>query len=273
MKSYSYARSFLLLAVPLLASSMVATASQAATFASASGDLNLTNFSQSPTATDAITDSNTLAISKSGIVNAFAQAEASFLIPPPVASTSSLSQAFGEGEDYLGLAQSQAQVIGNFIVDAGKTLSFNFDANLNLKTSIDDPNSENAKALGDVLFALLDTKNQSQMDFFGLFGNINTPSNKNFVASQHSQNVTLNNSPSDSSFGKDKAFLQASTSGLFKHQYLATTKLTLIQFTRNESQVSAPEPGSNLALLLLGALITVGMRSKRITMLELTECR
>ena len=136
MKLYLYTRKFLLFAAPLLASSMVALPSQAATFASANGDLNLTNFSQSPVATDTITDTNTLAISKSGIVNAFAQAEASFLIPPPVASTSSLSVAFGEGQDYLGLAQSQAQVIGNFIVDAEKTFSFDFDANLDLKTSI-----------------------------------------------------------------------------------------------------------------------------------------
>ncbi len=266
MKLYLHTKKFLQLTSPLLASFIIAIPSQAATFASASGDLNLTNFSQSPVATDAITDTNTLAISKSGIVTAFAQAEASFLIPPPVASTSSLSVAFGEDQDYLGLAQSQAQVIGKYIVDAGKTFSFNFDAYLNLNTSIDEPTSESANARGDVLFALLDTNYPSQIDFFGLFGNINTPGDKDFVASQSSQNVTLNNVSSNSSFGKNKEFLQTSISGLFKHQYTDATNLTLIKFTRNESQVSAPEPGSNLALLLLGALLTVGMRSRTMTL-------
>lgn len=263
MKQYlQLAMRFWLLLTPAIACSMLtASPSQAATFASSQGLFNFTNFSQSPFQVITDTNTQTLAIAESGMVKALADAEAFFITTPPLASNSSLSQAFGKNRDYLGIANSQASVIGFFDVDAGKDFSFDFLANLNLFSSIDNPPAENARASGDISFALIDVNNNKILDLFSLAGNVVTEGNNDFVAYQNSANITLNNPSIISDFGGKQEFAQASIQGSLNRSFSNNTKIALIEVKRNRVRVAVPEPSTNIALLL--SAIVIGARWKR----------
>ena len=254
-------RFWLLLTPACVCSMLAASPSQAATFASSQGLFNFTNFSQSPFSVVTDTDTQTPTIAESGMVKAEAFAEAFFLTTPPLGSNSSLSVAFGENRDYLGLANSQASVIGFFDVDADKPFSFDFSANLNLLTSIDNPPAENARASGDISFVLADTNNQNILDLFSLTGNVVTEGNNDFVAYQNSENITLNNKSVVSDFGGKREFAQADIQGSLNRSFSNNTKIALIEVKRNRVRVAVPESSTNIALFL--SAIVIGARCKR----------
>ncbi len=265
MKQYvRFVKHFLLLATPAIASSVLATSpSQAATFAFSSGNFNFTDFSQSPSATFSGTNANTLAIANGGAVAAFAYANAKFVVAPPEASNSSLSVALGENRDYLGLAKSEATVIGKFDVAANTFFSFNFTGDLNLQTSIDNPPEENARASGDISFVLLDTASQKVLDFLSLAGSVITQGDSNFIATQNSDNVTLSHILEDHKFKKKQGFATASVAGSLQHSFNDNRSLALVEVKRNQARVQAPEPSTNLALLISSGLVGVLLRGKR----------
>ena len=264
MKQYvRFVKHFLLLATPAIASSVLATSpSQAATFAFSSGNFNFTDFSQSPSATFSGTNANTLAIANGGTVAAFANADAKFVVAPPEASNSSLSVALGENRDYLGLAKSEATVIGKFDVAANTFFSFNFTGDLNLQTSIDNPPEENARASGDISFVLLDTASQKVLDFLSLAGSVITQGDSNFIATQNSDNVTLSHILEDHKFKQKQGFATASVEGSLQRSFNDNRSLALVEVKRNQARVQAPEPSTNLALLISG-LVGVVLRGKR----------
>ena len=265
MKQYvRFVKHFLLLATPAIASSVLATSpSQAATFAVSSGNFNFTDFSQSPSATLSDTNTNTLAIANGGAVAAFANADAKFVVAPPEASNSSLSIALGENRDYLGLANSEATVIGKFDVAANTSFSFNFTGDLNLQTSIDNPPEENARASGDISFVLLDTASQKVLDFLSLAGSVITQGDSNFIATQNSDNVTLSNISEDHKFEQKQGFATASVEGSLQRSFDDKTSLALVEVKRTQARVQAPEPSTNLALVISSGLVGVILRGKR----------
>ncbi|MEI2578194.1 hypothetical protein [Scytonema sp. PRP1] len=266
MKQYqAFTKSFLLLLTPCIASSMLAASpSQAATLARSEGVLEFTRFSQNPSTTGTATNTNTVTIANNGMVNAFANAEATFIVAPPTASNSSLSLAFGEGRDYLGLAESEVTVIGNFDVDANTPFSFDFKSNLNLETSIDNPQAENARAAGDISLALLDTTTNSTIDFFSLAGNLTTPGDDDFIAYQKSDNISLGNPVTTSNFGGNQESATASIQGSLQRYFANNTNLTLIEVKRNQARVtSVPEPSTCLALLFSCGVIAVASKGRR----------
>lgn len=255
-----------LFVTPLIAgSALVAAPSQAATFAYSQGDFNFTNFSQRPLAIGTDVNGNSLAIGKGGMVKALSQATATFVIgpTPPEASNFSLSQALGEGRDYLGQANTQATVIGNFVVDANTQWSVDFTTNLNLKTSIDNPPAENARAAGDISFALIDTTNNTILDFFDLTGNVETLGDNDFIAFQKSDNVTLNNPLTTSNFGGNQESATASIQGSVQRYFANETNVALVEVKRNRARVVVPEPSTTLALLSCCSLLGVVTKAKR----------
>ncbi len=259
-----FVKHFLLLATPAIASSVLATSpSQAATFAFSSGNFNFTDFSQSPSATFSGTNANTLAIANGGAVAAFANANAKFVVAPPEASNSSLSLALGENRDYLGLAKSEATVIGKFDVAANTFFSFKFTGDLNLQTSIDNPPEENARASGDISFVLLDTASQKVLDFLSLAGSVITQGDSNFIATQNSDNVTLSHILEDHKFKKKQGFATASVEGSLQRSFNDNRSLALVEVKRNQARVQAPEPSTNLALLISSGLVGIVLRGKR----------
>ena len=259
-----FTKQFFLIATSLLASSVLAILpTRAATFASSEGKFTLSNFSQSPSIVSSDTASDTLAIEKGGMVEVLAQPQAFFLRSPLVGSNSSLSQAFGENRDYLGEAISEAQLIGLFDVAKNTTFSFDFAGILNLSTSIDEPSVENARASGDISFALFDTEKNSVLDFFSLAGNLITEGDNDFIAYQKSDNITLNNPVIESNFGGKQEFATATVGGSFKSTFEKQTNLALVEVKRNRVRVSAPEPSTCFALLLSSGVIGVALKRKR----------
>ena len=265
MKQYqAFTKGFLLLLTPCIASSILAASpSQAATLARSEGVLEFTRFSQNPSGTGTATNTNTVTIANNGMVNAFANAEATFIVAPPTASNLSLSLAFGEGRDYLGLAESEVTVIGNFDVDANTPFSFDFKSNLKLETSIDNSQAENARAAGDISLALLDTASNSTIDFFSLMGNLTTPGDDDFIAYQKSNNISLGNPVTTSNFGGNQESATASVQGFLQRYFDSKTSLTLIEVKRNQARVTAPEPSTCLALLFSCGVIGVASKGRR----------
>jgi hypothetical protein len=262
MKQYlSFTKRCLLLIAPAIASSILAASpSQAATFAFSQGVFEFTDFSQSPSRVGTATNTNTLTIAKDGMADALAKAEANFIVPPPIASNLSLSVARGEGRDYLGLAESEAIVIGNFVVDAGKSFSFDFNANLNLQSAVDNPLAENARATGDISWALI--ANDSIIDSFSLMGNLVTPGDSDFIVAEESGNVTLSNSLPNFSFGGNQEFATASVQGSLQRSFANQTTLTLVELKKNRATVKAPEPSTSLALLFSCGVIAVALKGR-----------
>ncbi|MBW4629407.1 MAG: hypothetical protein KME49_28820 [Brasilonema octagenarum HA4186-MV1] len=254
-----------LFVTPLMASSaLVAAPSQAATFAYSQGDFDFTNFSQRPLTIATDVNANTLAIGKGGMVKALSQATATFVTrPTSEASNFSLSQALGEGRDYLGQANTQATVIGHFVVDANTQWSVDFRTNLNLETSIDNPPAENARAAGDISFALIDTTNNTILDFFDLTGNVETLGDNDFIAFQKSDNVSLNNPLTTSNFGGNQESATASIQGSVQRYFANETNVALIEVKKNRARVVVPEPSTTLALLSCCSLLGVVTKAKR----------
>lgn len=266
MKQYiNFSKRLLLLATSAIATSMLAALpSQAATFASSQGLFDFTKFSTSPTETSSIIDAEPLAVGiGNSIVTAFADPKATFIVSPPTASNSSLSQAGGKGTDsYLGLAKSQATIIGKFDVNAGTNFSFDFLGNLSLTTSIGNVPSEKARAFGDISFALLDSSNESILDFFTITGNLTTEGDEDFIDTKKSDNVTFTDTGSNFNFGGKQESITASFGGSLQRYFPNQTNLTLIEVKRNQASVAVPEPSANIAFIFVAGVIGVGLKWK-----------
>lgn len=250
---------------------MTATSSHAATLASSQATLEFNNFSTNSLDIQTLTEANTSAIAESGSSTiANSQAEAYFIDELASSFNSSLSQAAGEGRNYLGLAESQTEVIGNFFVEAGQTFSFDFTANFDLNTSIDDPSFENANASGDLAFFLVDTHQPSNIyDYFVISGNLTTPGNDDFLNSQSSEHLVFNVNSSQTDFAGTQEFALTAVEGLLERDFEQPTSITLIQSTANSASVPVPESESTFGLLLFLGFMGARYRASKKLKLEL----
>lgn len=267
----------LLLATPVMASSMlIASPSQAATFASSEATFNIENFNRNPLGIRTITDTVTKAISTDGQVNANANANANFEVDPnfalTFASNSSTSESKGQGVSYLGEGQSFAGVIGyDFLVQPGETFSFDFNGLLDLKTSIDNPTAENATANGLLKFELYDTEGNTLLDSFTIAGNLATPGNDDALDIKQSNSITLNprQSSYNTSFGGTQEIAQAAVKGNYSRTFDQSTYLTLVETKTNQVRVKAPEPSTVLSLLFgCGILAMTKKRKRKVAILD-----
>jgi hypothetical protein len=259
-----FSKQFLLFLTPLLASSVVAASpSQAATFAISQGQLIFTNLSQRPLGTSTDTNTNAVAIFQGGNVGASADAQAYFKVTPPEAFNSSLSLAKGIDNDYLGFAESQAKLIGNFFVGAGKSFSFDFTTFLDLKTAINDPSKEDARANGSIFWALLDTNNNKILDFFNLTGNLITEGDDDLLEINNSENVTISNQETKSNVGGKEEFATVIVQGSLQQTFTNTTNVSLVEVSSNQVAVKAPEPSASVALLVYSGVIGIALKRNR----------
>ena len=287
MKHYQILRARFLLLVTLIATStFLPSPSQAATFASSQGELNFTNFSEPFSIIGIQNQAETFSFANGGSVNAQnSNAVTNSTDEPPSASTSALSQASGDSKDYLGTATTQAKIVGNFDVDPYKLFSFDFSSALDLQTAIDTPPVENAKASSNIYFELFDTTDipepsledfvsgllsnttnsiqKNPLDFFSLTGNLNTLGNDNFITNQKSQNVTLTSEDPQFSFGGNEEFATDFVKGSLQRSFDRKANLTLVALRSTEARVTAPEPSTNLALVLFFGLLAVATKGKR----------
>ncbi|MGB6295844.1 MAG: PEP-CTERM sorting domain-containing protein [Rivularia sp. (in: cyanobacteria)] len=257
-------KNFLLLAAPIAASSvLLSSPSFAATFAFSQGEVLFPEFSQSPSNVKVRAEADAQTIGEGGIVGAIAEAEAIFLIEPAVAFNSSLSAAFGESQDYLGVAESKASVIGNFDIEANTNFSFDFISNLELATSIDNPPKESARASGDISFALVDIESNDVLDYFNLLGNIVTEGDDDFVALQKSDNVILGEPFGARVSGDLEEIIAVSIEGSLERFFVDETTVALVEVKRNRAEVKVPEPSATVALLLASGVFSVVLKRRR----------
>ena len=259
-----FAKRLVLFVTPLVTGSAIATSSSlAATLASSDARLNINNFSHSPTDIFAATDSQAYATAPSGQVTSLADASAGFVVypgnPSTYALTSTSSTASGNGNNYLGQAQSLAVIIGyNFIVGKGETFSFDLDGFLNLATSIDAPQYERANASGNIFLALYDSTNGSLVDSFTIDGNLTTPNSGDSLVSQASENFLISVAK-NYSFGGTQESTSAFINGRFSRSFDSLTYLNLVEFKASQAIVKTPEASNTLALLCL-CFIGIGYR-------------
>ena len=252
-----------LLATPLVTSLSVGIApSRAATIAGSAAEVTIDNFSHTPTDRGTSTNTNTQAIANSGAVISQANAEAFFIsnCHELLAANLSQSEVIGSGNNYSGLAQSQATVIGDFFIDSEETFSFSFQTFLALLTSVDNPQSERARANGSISFWVINTVTNILLDSFQFA--IGLDSSSGFYA-----NAFVSNSfkPTQINFnflaeGSAAASLLY-TSGVYSRTFNNATNLRLVEVKNNIAKTEAeaeaeavPEPST-----VLGTAIFLGL--------------
>lgn len=235
----------------------------AATFANAKAETSIYEFSHSPTNISTFTDTQTAAIAPRGFASAFASANANFdvgfcLEPDNClteANSDSQAQAQGNGQEYLGFAESQA-ILGGYQFQIGENseFSFKFSSILNLDVSQNTIFKEFAKAKNNIAFFLFNDSSQTLLDFFTLNSSLDS-ANQYDVSIQNSNGFNLFSSPSsqvDGNLVSNSLFL----SGLYSRQFSQPQSLTLITAQVSSTVVQAPEPSTSVCLLVFGALGT-----------------
>ena len=246
-----------LLATPLVSGLTVGISpSSAAIIAGSAAEVTLDNFSHRPNGNGTFTNTYTQTTANSGSVISQANAEAVVISKAHVFLTANLSQSQvqGDGNNYSGLAQSQAIVIGDFNINAAKTFSFNFHTVLDLLTSVDNRQSERASANVSISFGLIDTGDNSLLDSFQLTSGLDSSSGLYLdLSGSNSFNLTeinLNFMPEGSAA---KSLLY--TSGVYSRTFDSDTNLRLVEVNNNMAEAEAvPEPST-----LLGTAIFLGL--------------
>ena len=255
-----------LLATPLVTSLSVGIApSSAATIAGSAAEVAIDNFSHTPTYTGTSTNTNTQAIANSGAVISQANAEAFFISNCHELLAANLSQSgvIGSGNNYSGLAQSQATVIGDFFIDAEETFSFNFQTFLALLTSVDNPQSERARANGSISFWVINTVTNILLDSFQFASDLDS-SGGIYLSGFASQSFKPTNINFNLMAQGSTATSLLYTSGVYSRTFNSATNLTLVEFKKNIAEAEAvPEPNTVLATAIFLGLFVMQRKNKK----------
>ena len=267
-------QSFVIVGFPIVAASVLAALpSRAATLAVSAGEANFYNFNRAPEST--VTDTNTTAIvtSLGGNAASFADATALFQVNPPIAANTSLSQALGRGDNYIGLANSQATILGRFLVTDG--LQFDFQTHLVLNVAVDDRTAENAKASGELVVSIFNSTDPSQLsllDFLTIEGNLDTANSLNAPQGQASRNFIFAASLLlNTALAGSQQSAEATLSGSYQRKFAQPTYITLVESKENRVTVqTVPEPSG--LCLGSGALIAYWVRRQVGKKMGLKKC-
>lgn len=269
---------------------IAASPSMAATLARSEASFTIFNYSQSPENLPEVGDGSQVStefepsVSTNGILTsaqantsvsgrtaiANALADAFFLKTPPFSNNFTSSLASGSGNTYFGSALSQATVAGEFSIKAGETFSFEFAANLDMSTIVENPLGEIATASGDLSLILFDSTNNAVLDYFTLFSKIGTSAypteSADFWGYSSSDNINIANPNNvDFVFGNNnQESFTASFFGSYQRSFQSDSRLVLIETKTNHVTVQAPEPSNTFALLLGFGLTSafLGAKSK-----------
>ncbi len=238
---------------------------KAATLSFSESTFEFSNFSISPlnTSVQAVTD--TLTVSRNGIVQATADAQSIFVTPPL-----SLASAFnfvsslttGEGLDYFGVADSYAGIVGDFNIGSGEVFSFDFTGSIVLNTEIKAPIFEVASSLAGINFNLSTLMDDgtvgTSLDYLDILAFLNTPGLDSYSL-EKTDSISLNSLSISQSSGSLAESFVALFSGTFSRFFPQATKVQLSEAKAGLASISAspyaiPEP-----LTILGSLLAVGI--------------
>lgn len=291
-KPWRWAQKWLLVVPTAIVGSLLTNSlpSNAATFAFSQADFQVNNVSSSINDIELINQGNVSGQTNGGIFGGQNNASNQYTTSPLEINSSAFSLAFGDNRDYAGTVQAQAQILGNFEVDAGQLFSFDFSASLGLETDIDDPLAEKANALGEILFYLFDTTNVSQneifdsfanvlannsnlkynpLDTFRLHGSLNTLGLPDFIDYQRSENIFFSNENKQFDFDGTEESASALVRGSLRRSFANKSNVTLLAMRRTQSAVQVPESSLliALALLLLAMIVEVVPKGGRVNII------
>ena len=257
----------LILAPWVAVGAIAASPTLAATFARSEGMVQFANFNHHPYSTDLFAGTNSLALIKAdAAVASMSYASVSLFNHPyyaPFGDLFSSSLTLGLGQDYRGLSQSHAQLMGHFLIEQPDYFSFDFGGFLNISTFGEFPKF--SQASGIMAFALLETNQQSQinlLDYFTLSGQSSSVLDNNFIT-YHSSDRIQPTVTSHSVVNLNQSLAQLSFSGSLNRYFDRPTHLTLIAINAQQAQIKVPEPNLSLALVLFGLSFAVKMRHKK----------
>ena len=232
--------------------------------------VTLDNFSHRPNKTGTVTNTYTQTTANSGSVSSEDPADTVFISNSHELLAANLSQSkvIGSGNNYFGLAQSEAAVIGDFSIKAKETFSFTVETILHLLTSVSNPQSERASAKGSISFALIDTVSNLLLESFQFGIGVHS-----FKAPEVSLSYNLAGSfnPTQINFAflaqGNTTSLSLYTSGVYSRTFDSTTNLRLVEVKKNMAVAQAqavpeaepvPEPTT-----ILGTAMFFGFLTKR----------
>lgn len=266
----SAAKQWLLFCIPVVASSTIAASPTiAATFAVSESEVRIRGFSHNPIDIKTPSSSGTATFSGAGIVEAEADATATFFVDPNLGETNaenqSISQIRGIGNNYLGLALSSAGVEGNnFFVEAGQTFFFDFNTILNIATSIDDPNTESVSAFGRIDFEIWE--GDTWLDTFSLFGKLQTDGDQDDFGLKNTsfdgfEAFTLTRIENSVALGGNQETVFLNLQGSYRRSFDRNTSLRMVERKQNWVSARVPEPSTTFGtLLFMGAGLRLGLK-------------
>lgn len=266
-------RKLLLVVVPVTATSAIAVAPGYAASFSFSG--SFTEFSNFNTlASDLITDTDTdtdVVVPNSGNAQAIADAIAEFSQEnqPLFGESETFGAAIGTGPRYFATAKGEASLVGNFLVNQGQTLSFDFFTELGLFTSVDNPREERASAVANIWFGLFDTTTGDLLDTFEIFRSLNAGASPVLTSSTNGTSRFLYSLISDD---PTTDFFESGAVGSYSRTFDRETSIQLVGFQRNEASVqTVPAPGA-LPGLFLTSVVLPYLKRKRGEKGDAEEC-
>jgi hypothetical protein len=226
-----------------------------------------TNFSIRPFETGTSTVTNSLTVSADGVVQAEATAVSIFpqLSPNPISAENFVSNlTFGQGTDYLGVAEGTAALVGNFRLNKGDVFSFDFQGSTQLISAIERPLFESSQAIGGINFSVSvlqpDGSSGRVRDSFSALAVLNTPG-QDFFDYQSTGGITLTEVAFDKTPEGNQEGLFAFFQGTFRHQHQGENP---VQFQLSEAKFGAARVSSSPTpipepLTIFGSVLAVGM--------------
>ena len=196
-------------------------------------------------------------------------------------NTNWFSEALGEGNSFFGFGESSSLAVGNFAIDAGHTLSFNFLTSLYIFNQVDSPLGGSASSFSSVHFSVRDEHKNSVLGEFTAISSVNTNLAEDIGQDPiliDSSNVSFGGSKYEY-FGEDIELAELFLHGSFEQffAYATTVRLEAATFSRscvqapltNDPCPKVPEPNNNITLLL--GFLGLGLVSKLVARTKLTK--
>jgi hypothetical protein len=256
-------------------SSVLGLPSYAATLAVSQGTINLNNFNITSQSNDTKTETKAIAhtFSADSTVDAKFTGALDFVVNnnSVLAKANGTGKTNGTGSEYVGRSTINLTALGNFSVAASQGFSFNFTSSLFLGNKIDDFNTEVASTFGETFFILKDNKDDRDIDFFKLTGNLETnligTNNDSFLPTvSNKNNITFSGSLQTDFIGSQETIF-VNTTGFYQKTFSEATDFTLFVGTSNRACSQAPRaidactkvPESSNSLALILGFVSFGI--------------
>jgi hypothetical protein len=260
------------LSVVSLFSILSSQPAQAIALSQSIGDFSFTNFSRRPVSTDSSAFTSTLTTGETigNDIEALADADAAFTAQPRAKAFNSVfSSAFVSSPTGSALAESEAGVIGSFLIDAGETFSFDFSGFVDLLSFTEQP-SDFAIAALDARFSIFSEGDEpTELDYLSLLTQISTPDSDDTVEVLNTSAVRLSQLDiiNDTGATNTAENISVEVSGRYERFFAQPTTLTLAElklstaFSQSQAATDVPESSSPWVWLIgIGAAVALGRR-------------